>query len=335
MEECKLLRLARIFDDLREEEDMEYTEEDILAVLQEENIEQYEFIEDVPTRMVNQVLTAITKGECRRLDPNQEQDILDYFEQLQMKLNIATLAKGLRYLLRKDLSSKSALLVVDVQNDFISGSLALKNAQAGQDGEEVIDVINDILANQTFDMVAYSFDWHPEDHCSYVSNVTKYPLHSASKCSAQNADIYSKVIYDGDKPLEQILWPDHCIQHSFGAELHENLNFIEDGIKVYKGQNCCVDSYSAFWDNGKLSQTNLLLELLDKNITNLYVCGLAFDFCVGFTSLDGSEHGFKTCIIEDACRGVADESIDAMKEKLKSAGVESIQTDKLPELLSS
>ena len=102
--------------------------------------------------------------------------------------------------------------MVDVQNGFISGGLALKNSPACQDGEEVVPVINAILENERFDTVVYSHDWHPAEHCSFASNVSKYKLHESSPCTLDSAHIFSKVIYDDVKPIEQILWPDHCIR---------------------------------------------------------------------------------------------------------------------------
>ena len=123
----------------------------------------------------------------------------------------------------QDTSKKSALLVVDVQNDFISGSLALKNSPACQDGEEVVQAINNILDENTFDFIVYTMDWHPEDHCSFVTNVDKYPLHESSPVNAEDAKVFDKVIYGGEKPIEQVMWPPHCIQDSEGAELHSEL----------------------------------------------------------------------------------------------------------------
>ena len=110
-----------------------------------------------------------------------------------------------------------------MQNDFIAGSLALKNSPAKQDGEEVVKIINKILEENSFDFVVYTIDWHPEDHCSFVTNVDKYPLHESSPVSAEEAKVFDKVVYDGEKVLEQVLWPPHCIQNSEGAELHSAL----------------------------------------------------------------------------------------------------------------
>lgn len=117
----------------------------------------------------------------------------------------------------------SALLIVDVQNDFISGSLALKNCPAGEDGEEVVSVIQELLSKKMFSVVAYSFDWHPSDHCSFVDNVSLYPLHSSSQVTAAKAKVFDVVVYDKIPIIDQVLWPRHCVMNSWGAELHKDL----------------------------------------------------------------------------------------------------------------
>ena len=126
-------------------------------------------------------------------------------------------------ILFQDVSEKSALIVIDVQNDFISGSLALRNCPAKQEGEEVVAVINKLKHDVSFDLVVFSLDWHPVDHCSFASNVKKYPIHESSKVKADDAKVFDVVVYDGEPPMEQVLWPDHCVQGSDGAKLHADL----------------------------------------------------------------------------------------------------------------
>ena len=117
------------------------------------------------------------------------------------------------------------MLIVDVQNDFISGSLALKHCPAGEDGEEVVSVIEDLLSKNMFSVVGYTFDWHPPDHCSFIDNVSLYPLHSISPVTSEKAKLFDVVVYDKTPLIDQILWPRHCEIDSWGAELHK-------GIKV-------------------------------------------------------------------------------------------------------
>ncbi len=133
----------------------------------------------------------------------------------------------------QDASDKVALIIIDVQNDFISGSLALKNCPAKQEGEEVVDVINKLKNDFQFDLVVYTNDWHPKDHCSFITNVSKYPIHSSSKVSAKEAKTYDVVVYDGVQPQNQVLWPVHCEQGSEGAKLHPRLQVCFSFSKLH------------------------------------------------------------------------------------------------------
>ena len=99
----------------------------------------------------------------------------------------------------------------------------MKNSPAQQDGEEVVEIINNIIENNDFDLVVYTIDWHPLDHCSFITNVGKYPFHESSSIKAKDAKVFDKVILQGEYVFEQILWPQHCVQGSKGAELHPNL----------------------------------------------------------------------------------------------------------------
>ncbi|CAH1402587.1 unnamed protein product [Nezara viridula] len=198
----------------------------------------------------------------------------------------------------------SALLIIDVQNDFISGSLSISQCSAQQNGLEVIEPINHLLETVSFDAIFYSLDWHPSDHVSFIDNLKNRKVHPSSPVSAEEAQTYDTVIFDGPHLMHQRLWPRHCVQGSWGAELHKDLKVIENSVKVYKGTNPDVDSYSVFWDNKKLTQTTLVSQLKSKNATDVYVCGLAYDVCVGATAADALSIGYRTILIDDCCRGV-------------------------------
>ncbi|KAF0287333.1 Nicotinamidase [Amphibalanus amphitrite] len=170
----------------------------------------------------------------------------------------------------------SAFLIVDVQNDFINGSLAICNFQAQQKGEEVVPVINEALDTIKFDVVVYSMDWHPNDHLSFVTNVLKYPLHPTSP------------IVDG------ALW-------------------------IKKGHNPEIDSYSAFFDNAKISDTGLSRQLRQRGVTDVFVCGIATDVCVGATATHALDEGFRTILVDDACRGVCTDEIEKLKQNIMKA----------------
>lgn len=179
------------------------------------------------------------------------------------------------------MTTKKALIMVDLQNDFCpGGSLAVKG------GNEIIPLANQLQSH--FEVIIATKDWHPRDHMSFASN---HPGHKVGDVITVN-------------DLQQVLWPDHCIQESKGAEFHPLLDTSRITKIFFKGIDKSVDSYSAFFDNAHLRNTGLADYLLQNNIEDIYILGLATDYCVRFTCLDASRMGFKTYLIEDACRGV-------------------------------
>jgi nicotinamidase/pyrazinamidase len=180
-----------------------------------------------------------------------------------------------------DVIRRSALLVVDVQNDFCpGGSLAVES------GDEVVPVINRLMP--AFPLVVATQDWHPPNHVSFAS------------------------IHNGRKPLdlidaqgiEQVLWPDHCVQGTRGAELHPRLESGRIGLVLRKGMRETLDSYSAFFENDHRTDTGLRHYLKGMKVQDLYVCGLATDYCVLASALDARRLGFRVTLVRDACRGV-------------------------------
>jgi len=231
----------------------------------------------------------------------------------------------------------SVLVVVDVQNDFISGSLALRNAPAGQEGKEVIKPINRMLEAIPFKKVFYTKDWHPQDHISFIDNVTKYPLHKS--CPVQDpkmAKVLDTVIFSGTdgEPIPQCLWPAHCIQESWGSELDPELKVIQNSQVVCKGLQHQVDSYSAFLDNDKKNMTPLKMHIDHLGAKDVYVCGLAYDICVGATAIDSLELGFRTVVLEDASKGVDLEGIKSTKAKILGMGGVITETDKVDDMVA-
>ncbi|XP_029662754.1 uncharacterized protein LOC115235242 [Formica exsecta] len=208
---------------------------------------------------------------------------------------------------------KSAFLIVDVQNDFITGSLNIKQCAAQHDGSEVIEPINRLLETVPFDAVFYSLDWHPVDHVSFIDNLHLREVDISSNISKEAARVYDTVTFQGPPLLKQRLWPRHCVQDSWGAELHKDLKIVDNAIKIYKGTNPEVDSYSVFWDNKKLTETTLSSQLQEKGATDIYICGLAYDVCVGATAVDALTSGYRTILIDDCSRGV--DLVDIEKTK--------------------
>ncbi|XP_076161856.1 nicotinamidase-like [Ptiloglossa arizonensis] len=208
---------------------------------------------------------------------------------------------------------KNVFLIVDVQNDFITGSLNIKQCAAQHDGSEVIEPINRLLDTVHFDAVFYSLDWHPVDHVSFIDNLHLREVDPSSEIPKEAAQVYDTVTFRGPPLLTQRLWPRHCIQDSWGAELHKDLKIVNNAIKIYKGTNPEVDSYSVFWDNKKMQDTTLSSQLQETGATDIYICGLAYDVCVGATAVDALKSGYRTILIDDCSRGV--DLVDIEKTK--------------------
>ncbi|MCU6671210.1 bifunctional nicotinamidase/pyrazinamidase [Enterobacteriaceae bacterium H4N4] len=177
-----------------------------------------------------------------------------------------------------------ALLLVDLQNDFCAGG-----ALAVAEGDSTVDVANTLIAwcKARDEAVVASQDWHPVDHGSFASQ--------------HNVEPFTLGELDG---LPQTFWPDHCVQHSEGAELHPLLNSRAVDAVFQKGENPEIDSYSAFFDNGHRQKTGLDQWLRHHEIDALIVMGLATDYCVKFTVLDALQLGYTVNVITDGCRGV-------------------------------
>lgn len=227
--------------------------------------------------------------------------------------------------IKKIVRPQSAFIIVDVQNDFISGSLAIINCPAGQNGEDVVAPINRLIDTVPFDMHCYSLDWHPSDHISFVDTVHLRKLHTDSPLQdPSKANMYDTVVFEGDGKnlpylkMEQTLWPRHCVQESWGAELHKDLKVHPSGRVIHKGVNPDIDSYSAFFDNAKLGKTNLEELIRKEGCTDAYVCGIATDVCVASTAFHALELGFRTILVEDCSRGIRDDNIKTTFERVRS-----------------
>ncbi len=201
-----------------------------------------------------------------------------------------------------------ALIVVDIQNDFLPGG-----ALAVDGGDEIIPLVNKLMTK--FDLVVATQDWHPADHGSFASN------HPGKKPG--------DIIELGG--LQQILWPDHCVQHTHGAEFSNDLNTEHFHTIIRKGTDTLIDSYSGFFDNGKKKKTGLDEYLRSKNVDEVFITGLATDFCVKYTALDAIELGYTTSVVADATRAVNLEEGDFEKalEEMRIKGIHIIQTVEL------
>ena len=176
---------------------------------------------------------------------------------------------------------KDALIVVDVQNDFLPGG-----ALAVPDGDAVIEPINTLM--DAFDLVVMTQDWHPRGHVSFASN-------------HDGKNVFECIETDYG---QQVLWPDHCVAGTFGADFADTLNTSRAVAIIRKGTSERVDSYSGFVEADGASVTGLSGLLKSLGVTRVWVCGLATDYCVASTAIDAAKDGFETRVVMDACRGI-------------------------------
>jgi nicotinamidase/pyrazinamidase len=204
-------------------------------------------------------------------------------------------------------TASSALIVVDVQNCFLpGGSLAVK------EGDQIIPVINRIAKG--FENVVMTQDWHTPHHISFAST------------------------HEGKKPFEviklaygnQVLWPDHCVQGTEGAQIAKDINIAQAELIIRKGYHNEVDSYSAFLEADKETHTGLGGYLKERGIDTVFITGLATDFCVAWTAVDARHAGLTTYVVEDACRGIdVGGSLAKAWVDMTEAGVKKIQSSDL------
>ena len=201
---------------------------------------------------------------------------------------------------RKQLANMRALILVDIQNDFCPGG-----ALAVPEGDAVIGVANRLIPR--FDLVVATLDWHPADHGSFADS---HPGRKPFDTTDLNG-------------LPQVLWPTHCVQWTGGAQFHPGLETAGLARIFPKGLDPRVDSYSGFFDNDRKHSTGMGEWLKEQDVTDIAVCGLATDYCVKATARDAADLGFKTLLVQDACRGVGIEPDDISEayETMRQAGV--------------
>ncbi|MEN6622086.1 MAG: bifunctional nicotinamidase/pyrazinamidase [Smithella sp.] len=203
--------------------------------------------------------------------------------------------------------AKNCLIITDIQNDFCPGG-----ALAVAEGDRIVPIVNKL--SHKFDKVVATQDWHPPGHVSFASTHKKNP--------------YEVITIDG---IQQVLWPDHCVPGSFGAEFHKDLDLRKVDLIIRKGSHLNIDSYSTFRENDKKTFTGLHYYLQGLAIKDLYFCGLATDYCVYYSALDAGEMGFNVYVILDACRGVdvPAGNIDAAIREMKERGIRILNHNEL------
>jgi nicotinamidase/pyrazinamidase len=202
----------------------------------------------------------------------------------------------------------NALILVDLQNDFMPGG-----ALPVPHGDEVIPVANEV--QDKFDLVVATKDWHPSDHGSFAAN------HPGKKSG-------DRVMLDG---IEQILWPVHCVQNTKGAEFAAAFDTSRIAQVFHKGTERNIDSYSTFFDNAHRRHTGLAHYLEKRGIKDIYLMGLALDYCVKYSALDARHLGLNTYVIVDGCRGIELEpgDIDRALDDMKRAGAVLLKSSQL------
>lgn len=199
-----------------------------------------------------------------------------------------------------------ALLIIDVQNDFMpGGTLPVPK------GDVIVPLINRL--QKKFDLVVSTQDWHPKGHASFASS------HDGNK-------EFDVIKING---LDQVLWPDHCVQGTAGAEFHSQMDTAKIESIFRKGTNPEIDSYSGFYDNSHLKSTGLSGYLKEKGVRELYVAGLAGEFCVYFSVLDALAEGFSVILIEDATKPLDQEAFEVCKIDILRKGGQIITSDNL------
>lgn len=200
-------------------------------------------------------------------------------------------------------SSTDALLVIDLQNDFCPGG-----ALAVDGGDEIVPVVNALA--ERFDHVLLTQDWHPPKHISFAR------AHPGTQPYMSIAAPYGS----------QTLWPDHCVQGTVGAELHTGLAMPHAELILRKGFRANIDSYSAFLENDHFTATGLAGYLRERGLKRIFLCGLAYDYCVRFSAIDGTALDFECLVIEDASRAVGlPGSVNATDQAFEEAGIQRIR----------
>ena len=202
-----------------------------------------------------------------------------------------------------------ALILVDIQNDFCPGG-----ALAVNHGNEVVAVANRLSKSGAFNYIVLTQDWHPQEHRSFASNNDGAKVGTLGELNG----------------LPQVWWPDHCVWNTPGSELHKNLLTGRANLIIRKGMDKAVDSYSGFFDNDG-SPVGLGSYLKERSAREVYIMGLATDYCIKFTALDCVKLGFDTYLIEDGCRAVNINPDDGDKaiEEMKAAGIKVVHSDTL------
>lgn len=207
---------------------------------------------------------------------------------------------------------RSVLLLIDIQPDFMPGG-----GLAVEQGDQIVAPVKVLMESGRFEYCVATQDWHPADHVSFAS-------HHPDAQPMDSIDLYGPA---------QTLWPDHCVQGTRGAQLHEGLALNRIEAIIRKGTDPAVDSYSGFRNNwnpeGKRPATGLAGYLHERGIEDVYVCGLARDICAKFSAIDAADAGFNTYFLWDLTRAVDPSVDDELRQELSEANVSIMNSDQI------
>jgi nicotinamidase-related amidase len=213
-----------------------------------------------------------------------------------------------------------ALIVVDMQHDFVHGSLAVPGAEA------IIDTVNKVISLPGFKLKVATQDSHPNNHISFASTHNKPTFSTVTIYHPEDS-------LDKTKGIEQVLWPDHCVANTIGANFVKGLKSDSFDAIIHKGTHSHIESYSAFRDIWNKGETELPELLLKEKITDIFFVGLAGDYCVKYTAIDALDYGYNTWVVSDGIKSIADE--EAACEGLKKKGALFLTSEELKQKLTS
>jgi len=216
----------------------------------------------------------------------------------------------------KDLSFVPALIVVDMQYDFVHGSLAVPGAEA------IIGTVNKVISLPGFKLKVATQDSHPHDHISFASTHNKPTFSIVTIFHPE----------DNTKGVEQVLWPDHCVANTIGANFVEGLKTDSFDAIIHKGTHSHIESYSAFKDIWNRDETELPELLIKKKVTDIFFVGLAGDYCVKYTANDALDYGYETWLVTDGIKSIADEEV--AYEWLRKKGAHFLTSEELTHKLT-
>jgi len=230
---------------------------------------------------------------------------------------------------------RTAIIVVDFQNDFVDGSLAIKRGRAQQDPMEALPILNRLLSRHNeFNSIVYTLDSHPSNHISFYEHCRNKDRVMQRTDKGRKLKPFDVVTFE-DPKCKQVLYPSHCVENSWGAELNEKVTRVEGAKFVRKGTDTYVDAYSGFADNNGKMKSELESILRADGINTVFICGLALDICVASTARDASKLKFFTCVIRDCCKGLSEEQIKRTCYELRGRNVPYIESSQVDRFLEN